>query len=160
MYSALVHLLGQSWAIHRPLCILSHCCRVVMSSLFPTLSTLNQNQLSYNTLYATLCAIDPGVRWHWALYLHRPHSLSETQFTSYKIHATNTRGIWKRLSIVSKIGAIADPSWGVEFLESYLESIPMVIPEADRHREANFTCRVWFRVRFGGGTVCPVQQCG
>lgn len=122
------------------------------------MTTLQLDDLEENGVYAALYTNEHGKSWHWAIYFHRFHYPSPNiEISGYKMHATNTYGPWQyertdqdilsthTLTTITKIGAIHDLQWGVEFLETYLKAIPMSIPRVDELYEKAFTCRVWFR---------------
>ncbi|KZT36370.1 hypothetical protein SISSUDRAFT_70305 [Sistotremastrum suecicum HHB10207 ss-3] len=116
------------------------------------------DHIEHNAIYAALYMNDIAKSWRWSIYLHRPNK----SHSGFRLQITDARspgsGQWEytisphsalqssTISTLVKIGQVADPSWGVEFLDVYLRPIQLgVVPAADRQREHVFDERVWFR---------------
>ncbi|KAK0483043.1 hypothetical protein EDD18DRAFT_1010709, partial [Armillaria luteobubalina] len=103
-----------------------------------------------NEIYAVLSDFPGSSGYRWALYL------ALNAETGIKFHVITRTGDWayetrewpgpaSKLAVTfTKIGRML-PDWDPSFLEYYLSSIPLTIPEVDHAREPSFTCRVWFK---------------
>ncbi|KAK0205977.1 hypothetical protein DFS33DRAFT_1240702, partial [Desarmillaria ectypa] len=112
-----------------------------------------------NDVCAVLTSTSMAGVFFWSLYLVVATNLQDSS-TGYKFHATNKIGTapWQYECVLwvntqsedsipvtfTKIGRIPD-DWNYSYLDYFLSSIPMSIPDIDRAREPRFTCRVWFR---------------
>ena len=106
-------------------------------------------------------------KFHWFLFLPDLGNTTGTKFHAVT-HYPETGGrewVYEHLRVsVDSLNAVAAAAVigsgiGTEELHEVLKDIPMAVPEIDKDREVDFTCRVWIREALRRMHACGFVMC-